>query len=75
VSKLLLIGKIADHKQFCKPLAEVRVVRSQKWDAYGCLDCGQWLEKKCSDKECEFCASRPEVFLDAFILYKLIGLP
>lgn len=32
----------------------------EKFDAYGCELCNEWLEKKCTDDKCQFCASRPE---------------
>jgi hypothetical protein len=31
-----------------------------KFDAYGCF-CKRWLEDKCSDTGCEYCAFRPDV--------------
>ena len=33
---------------------------SDRFDAYYCNSCDIWLEKKCSDKTCGFCAERPE---------------
>lgn len=32
---------------------------SETYDAYYCKTCKKWLEEKCTDKNCEFCASRP----------------
>ena len=32
----------------------------RKWDAYYCIDSLEWVEKKCSDLKCEFCANRPD---------------
>lgn len=29
-------------------------------DAIFCMTCDLWLEPKCSDPDCEFCANRPE---------------
>ena len=31
-----------------------------KHDAYYCVVCDVWLEKKCSDKTCQFCHERPD---------------
>lgn len=36
------------------------ILYSAKYDAYYNTDTGEWLEKKCDDPECEFCAGRPE---------------
>lgn len=33
---------------------------SNKYDAYYCELCNQWLERKCEDPECEFCSIRPD---------------
>ena len=33
--------------------------RSEKYDAYYCVECNVWLEDKCDDPTCEFCPSRP----------------
>jgi hypothetical protein len=30
------------------------------WDARYCIDCNAWIEPKCGDPSCEFCANRPE---------------
>lgn len=32
---------------------------SNKYDAYYCELCNEWLEPKCEDPECEFCNTRP----------------
>ena len=31
-----------------------------KFDAYLCVYCNVWLEKKCGDPNCEYCPTRPE---------------
>lgn len=33
---------------------------SEKYDVYYCKNCNIWLEKKCSDSNCEFCTNRPD---------------
>ena len=35
---------------------------SRKYDAYYDLETLEWTEKKCSDKDCEFCSVRPEKY-------------
>jgi predicted RNA-binding Zn-ribbon protein involved in translation (DUF1610 family) len=32
---------------------------AEKYDAYYCPTCNEWLEQKCSDPECTFCPNRP----------------
>ena len=34
-------------------------VRSERWDAYFCATCGEWLEDCCDDPRCDFCVGRP----------------
>lgn len=36
-------------KKFCK-----------QYDALYCPECDVWTEKKCDDKDCEFCSDRPK---------------
>lgn len=36
------------------------LTRSERWDAYYCPVCNEWLEGRCDDPACEFCAGRPE---------------
>ena len=33
---------------------------SKEYDAHYCPMCDTWIEKKCSDVECEYCKNRPE---------------
>ncbi len=35
-------------------------IYNEEFDAYHCIKCNQWLEKQCSDSNCEFCSKRPE---------------
>ncbi len=30
------------------------------FDSYYCVKCGKWLEPRCCDPECNFCADRPD---------------
>lgn len=32
----------------------------ERFDAYACFSCDDWLEKACSDPQCEFCNHRPD---------------
>lgn len=32
----------------------------ERYDAYGCISCGVWLESQCKDPNCEYCVGRPE---------------
>lgn len=40
------------------------VAYSHKYDSYYNPDTGEWLEQKCSDPDCEFCADRPDNALE-----------
>lgn len=40
----------------CGQLAEY----SKDYDSYYCLYCNHWLDKLCTDSECEYCTKRPE---------------
>lgn len=33
---------------------------STGYDSFYCVDCNEWLDKKCHDATCMFCAERPE---------------
>jgi hypothetical protein len=35
------------------------VYYAEKWDAYACQQCDEWLENCCDDPECSFCPTRP----------------
>jgi hypothetical protein len=43
--------------EFCD--CGAHVVYSVRWDAFYCPTCNKWLEGRCYDDECEFCAERP----------------
>lgn len=32
---------------------------TEKYDTYYCKSCNTWLESKCDDSNCEYCATRP----------------
>lgn len=35
-------------------------IRDDRHDAYLCLPCDRWTEKRCRDEKCSYCATRPE---------------
>ena len=41
---------------------------SDRFDAYYCPICKEWLEKKCGDDECIFCINRPNKCDDEIII-------
>jgi hypothetical protein len=47
------------NKNFCSTCSSERQY-SEKYDAHFCELCNKWLEDKCSDPGCFFCAERPE---------------
>lgn len=42
------------------PNCETSYSYNEKHDAYYCEKCNFWSEKNCGDKNCYFCADRPE---------------
>jgi len=36
------------------------IKRSEKYDAYYDDETNEWIEPKCSNSDCEFCADRPD---------------
>ena len=44
---------------FCESCGSERQYNN-KYDVYYCELCNKWLEDKCSDQDCKFCAERPE---------------
>lgn len=34
--------------------------RSERYDAYYCIQCYVWIEERCSDESCYYCSSRPD---------------
>jgi len=49
---------VEKHKPIC--LCGQTGVRNDEHDAYYCPVGIVWLEKRCSDPKCTFCAQRPE---------------
>lgn len=43
---------------------KVKSVRCDLFDAYFCPKCERWLEDKCKDPACKFCANRPDCVKD-----------
>lgn len=39
---------------------------SEIYDAYYCIICNTWTEKKCEDQSCQYCSNRPEDPLKTF---------
>jgi len=35
-------------------------IYQETFDAYFCAYCNLWLEKKCGDKNCDYCPNRPD---------------
>lgn len=43
---------------------------SEKFDAYYDDETGEWLESKCDDPNCEYCANRPDRVEDGLSVQK-----
>lgn len=46
------------------PKCGANIAYSDKYDAFYCPSCNTWTEDRCSHKECEYCAKRPETPLN-----------
>ena len=51
---------MGDRYPVCPVNIEHVVMRSDKYDAYACLQRDTWLESVCSNPTCEFCRERPD---------------
>lgn len=49
------VSPTSERRCSCGTLADY----SPLYDAVFCQPCDRWLETRCSDKSCEFCAKRP----------------
>jgi hypothetical protein len=41
------------------PKCDTTVSYSEEYDTHYCESCNEWLEDICTDRDCEFCNSRP----------------
>lgn len=39
---------------------DTKLKHNEQHDAYYCPACNEWRERKCKDKDCGYCAERPE---------------
>ena len=58
------IGEL-DEYNVCPICNKKSLFRIDKYDAYCCVICNIWNEEKCSDPKCDYCATRPELPIDA----------
>lgn len=53
---------VTAHRPRCAVGHDHQVVYFSAPDAFACIDCNRWFEKKCPDEEhCMFCMARPEL--------------
>lgn len=45
-------------RNYC-PKCDSEIQYSNKYDAFYCELCNEWLDPKCEDPKCEFCSTRP----------------
>jgi hypothetical protein len=50
---------IKPHSPRCKKCKCIGTL-DEEFDAYYCVKCYEWIEKKCKDPKCKFCKNRPE---------------
>lgn len=48
-----------DEENFC-PICSTNQIYYEDYDCYFCPKCNYWIEKKCGDPDCFYCAKRPE---------------
>ena len=48
------------HNKFCTECKRIALY-SEDYDAYFCAACDLWLEAKCPDPHCDYCALRPDL--------------
>lgn len=47
----------------CKNCNE-KLILDDEYDSYYCPVCNEWTEKKCDDKNCEYCKDRPDKHIE-----------
>ena len=58
IDDLEFYGQIEEEK-FCSK-CKFNLVYYDDFDAWFCPKCNYWIQSKCSDPDCKYCANRPE---------------
>lgn len=61
-----LIGWYSDAK--CPICGKKTTLQIDKYDAWCCISCNEWLEDTCTDSNCSFCAKRPWTPYEAYYM-------
>ena len=57
---ITILGHVADPEISRCYKCSGGTIYYDKFDAYFCAYCNLWLEKRCGDASCGYCASRPD---------------
>lgn len=60
VKELIHLKSMRKNEDDKCPMCKAKRKYSEKYDAYYCPKCLYWLEKICSDRECQYCKDRPK---------------
>lgn len=52
----------------CSKCGQKTIYYIDKYDAWCCASCNEWLDEPCSDPDCPFCSGRPETPYEAYVL-------
>lgn len=52
----------------CPNCGETSLIQFDRYDAWACMSCMEWLDAACGDPDCPYCSIRPETPYDAYVL-------
>lgn len=61
-------------ERVCPKCGENSMIFIDKYDAWACISCFEWLEKACGDPKCPFCSIRPKTPYDVYWMNELKSL-
>ena len=62
------LGYIAKDS-ICPICGEKSLIEFDRYDAWACMSCLEWLDAACGDPKCPYCSMRPSTPYEAFDLY------
>ncbi|MDE7326969.1 MAG: hypothetical protein K2N63_11985 [Lachnospiraceae bacterium] len=64
--KWKLIGWHSD--SICSKCGEKAIYQIDKYDAWCCASCNEWLDEVCGDPDCPYCGQRPKTPYEAYFM-------
>ncbi len=55
----------------CPNCGEKSLIQFDRYDAWACMSCLEWLDTACSDPDCPYCSLRPQTPYEAYWLYDI----